>query len=150
MSYYILPKIETELIIKPSLYCSRDNLQPYISQSLIKYINESHFILEQQLGLDINKGISIKMLNQIVHTYDFLFSVVTGTTSSICSIQVDNAIFFDPKSPEDMAKQIFKLAKDQNLQTKLITKGLRHVKKFSWEKMAKETLKVYNEVLTKT
>jgi len=95
MSYYILPKIETELIIKPSLYCSRDNLQPYISQSLIKYINESHFILEQQLGLDINKGISIKMLNQIVHTYDFLFSVVTGTTSSICSIPVDNAIFFD-------------------------------------------------------
>ena len=49
----------------------------------------------KESGLDINKGISIKMLNQVIHTYDFLFSVVSGTTSSISQIQVENAIFFD-------------------------------------------------------
>ena len=82
MSYYILPKIETNLIIQPSLFNSKDNLQVFVSQSLIKYLNESHSILKQQLGLDLNKCISIKMLNQVVHTYDFLFSVVSGTSSS--------------------------------------------------------------------
>lgn len=95
MSYYILPRIESGVVVKPSLFSSKDKLKPYISQSLITYMNESHLILEQQLGLDINKGISIKMLNQVIHTYDFLFSVVSGTTSSISQIQVENAIFFD-------------------------------------------------------
>ena len=58
MSYYILPRIESGVIVKPSLFSSKDKLKPYISQSLITYMNESHLILEQQLGLDINKGIS--------------------------------------------------------------------------------------------
>lgn len=95
MSYYILPKIETNLIIQPSLFNSKDNLQAFVSQSLIKYLNESHSILKQQLGLDLNKCISIKMLNQVVHTYDFLFSVVSGTSSSISQIKVKHAIFYD-------------------------------------------------------
>ena len=41
MSYYILPRIETQISIMPSLFCSKDTIKPYISHSLVKYMKES-------------------------------------------------------------------------------------------------------------
>lgn len=95
MSYYILPRIETDFIVKPTLFSSKDKLKPYVSQSLNKYMKEIQHILEQQLGLEINKGISMKMLNQVIHTYNFLFGPVSGTEHPISQIETDHAVFFD-------------------------------------------------------
>ena len=60
MSYYILPRIKTDFVLKPQLFNNKDKVSPCISQSLIKYMNESRIILEQQMSLDINKAISIR------------------------------------------------------------------------------------------
>ena len=95
MSYYILPRIETQISIMPSLFCSKDTIKPYISHSLVKYMKESHIILEQQLSLDGNKSISISMLHQVIHTYDFLFSVVSGFDNSISKINTNFPIYYD-------------------------------------------------------
>lgn len=58
-----------------------------------------------------------------------------------------NALFFDPKNPQDMAEKIHILLTNPAQRQKIIENGFKHVKQFSWEKMAKETLKVYNEAL---
>lgn len=55
-----------------------------------------------------------------------------------------NALYFDPRKPKDIAEKIHQLIVDSTLREKLIHNGLQHVKKFSWEEMAKETLKLYN------
>ncbi len=59
----------------------------------------------------------------------------------------DNAVFFDPDSPEQMAEKIFDVISQKSLREHLIKNGLNRVKTFSWEKMAIETLKVYDDIL---
>ncbi len=59
----------------------------------------------------------------------------------------DNAIFFNPKDPSDIAEKIFQITSNKSLQEQLIQNGFNHIKKFSWEKMATETLQVYKESL---
>jgi len=95
MSYYILPKIETKFSIRPTLYNSMDNLQPHISQSLVKYMTESHSILEQQVDLEVNNSLTIKMMNQLIHTYDFLFCSVSGLNMSIGQPSAQYPVYYD-------------------------------------------------------
>ncbi|MCA9373868.1 glycosyltransferase family 4 protein [Candidatus Peregrinibacteria bacterium] len=73
-----------------------------------------------------------------------------ATSSASCMPEIcgeDNALFFDPQSPQDMAEKIFRLASEHTLPEKLIENGFQRVKQFSWETMAKETLALYNECL---
>jgi glycosyltransferase involved in cell wall biosynthesis len=65
--------------------------------------------------------------------------VVASKISSIPEICGENAIYFNPGSPQDIAEKILKLYKDVDLQAELIEKGARHALKFSWERMAKQT-----------
>jgi len=60
-------------------------------------------------------------------------------------IYQEAALYFDQKSPPKMAQQISRLLQDKKLQENLRKKGFELVKKFSWSKMAKETLGVYEE-----
>ncbi len=70
--------------------------------------------------------------------------VVASNTSSIPEIcGEDNALFFDPKDPEDIAQKMFEVLSQKTLQQKLIQRGLQRVKDFSWKKMAAATLKIY-------
>lgn len=62
----------------------------------------------------------------------------------------DNALFFNPKDPRDMADKIFTITSETTLRDRLIERGFQRVKQFSWEKMAKETLALYNEILTES
>lgn len=57
-----------------------------------------------------------------------------------------NAIFFDPYDVYDMAEKIAAVYNNPQIMADLRQKGLHRVKDFSWEKMAKETLKIYNQI----
>ena len=56
------------------------------------------------------------------------------------------AIYFDPQNSEDIAEKIDKVTSDEKLRTEMVQKGYEQVKKFSWEKTARETLKVLEEL----
>ncbi len=74
--------------------------------------------------------------------------VVASNVSCIPEICGNNAVYFDPHSPEDMALAIEKLINDQDLYNRLVSSGLEHVKKFSWAKMARETHQLYINAIT--
>ena len=80
MSYYILPKININYVLKPTIYGVMDKLHPHISSSLIHYVNESEKVLQSQFEIEANSSVSLKTLHQIVHNYDFLFSCVGKNT----------------------------------------------------------------------
>lgn len=61
----------------------------------------------------------------------------------ICGIE--NAAFFNPHDPADMAAKIQRILTDSTWRGRLVAGGLARVKFFSWEKMAKETLAIYND-----
>jgi len=72
--------------------------------------------------------------------------VVAAASSCIPEVCGEgNAVYFDPNCPNEMAEKIFSIISDKSLREKLIANGLKHVKKFSWAKMARETLAVYND-----
>ena len=60
----------------------------------------------------------------------------------------DNAaIYFDPRSIEDIALKLRLLSyNDRTFFQNNIEQGLKRVKQFSWEEMARNTLKIYNEI----
>ena len=72
--------------------------------------------------------------------------VIASNVSSIPEIAGRAALFFDPEDPKDIAEKIQKLLKDHSLKNDLIQKGLSRVKAFSWQKMAKEILSLYNQI----
>ncbi|MDO8512796.1 MAG: glycosyltransferase family 1 protein [bacterium] len=74
--------------------------------------------------------------------------VVASSVSSLPEILGDAAVYFDPYSVDDMAEKISKLINDKQKQVELISLGTEQVKKFRWDKCAKETLEVYQGVLS--
>jgi len=68
--------------------------------------------------------------------------VVTANISSMPEVAGEAAVLVDPLSVKSIAEGIKKALKNRE---KLIEKGFKQVKKFSWEKCARETLAVYEE-----
>ena len=75
--------------------------------------------------------------------------VLSARTSAMPEILGNAPLYFDPYNISDIANKIEKLIDDNKLQSELSKRGLEQVKKYSWEKTAKETLEVYNSALTK-
>lgn len=69
--------------------------------------------------------------------------VVAANNSCLPEIYGEAAYYFDPHNPEEIAAAINKVLTDKNLQESLRQKGFEQIKKYSWEKMAQETMKIY-------
>ncbi len=67
--------------------------------------------------------------------------VVTSKTGSLLEVAGDAAFYVNPESVEDIVEKL------EVVDQSLVKKGLVQAKKFSWEKTAKETLRVYEEVV---
>ena len=53
----------------------------------------------------------------------------------------------DPYDPDDLSRKMYQILINKTLQNDLQKKGLKQAKKFSWEKSAHETWKIYEKVL---
>ena len=73
--------------------------------------------------------------------------VVQSNTSCLPEIGGEAALYFDPDDSRDIADKLAKLLGNKKFRQGLVKKGLARAKDFSWEKMARETLKVYESVL---
>lgn len=74
--------------------------------------------------------------------------VVASNASCIPEVLGDAAYYFNAKSEKDIAEKVAEVLKDKKLRDKLIADGTDQVKKYSWEKMAKETLIIYKSALS--
>ena len=66
--------------------------------------------------------------------------VVTSYNSSMPEVAGEGALFVDPRNPAQIARAVKKIIDDNLLRDKLIQSGFENIKKFSWEKCARETL----------
>lgn len=73
--------------------------------------------------------------------------VVTSNVSSLPEISDDAALMIDPKSEEELATAMKTLIQNETLRLQLMEKGFQQARRFSWQKMARETLQVYESVL---
>lgn len=76
--------------------------------------------------------------------------VVASNATCLPEVLGDAAHYFDPTSSEDIARAIEEVVTNEALQRSLIKKGTTQVKKYSWQRMAEQTLEVYKKVLNET
>lgn len=74
--------------------------------------------------------------------------VVTSNTSSLPEISGDAAIKLDPKEYHEISQLIIKLVENNSFRDQLNKKGLEQVKKFGWDKCARETINIYKSVIS--
>lgn len=72
--------------------------------------------------------------------------VVASNRMSVPEVAGDAALIVDPDNIEEMAEAIYRVIRDEKLRESLIRKGYERVREFSWEKTARETIKVFEEV----
>lgn len=65
-----------------------------------------------------------------------------------CALEIlgDSALYCNPLEEKDMARAIKEMVTNENLRKELIQKGYQQVQKYSWKRMAKETLEIYNSI----
>lgn len=75
--------------------------------------------------------------------------VISSNTSSLPEVVGEAGILIPPKNEKIWADKMIQVSINKKLAQELSKKGLIQAKKFSWEKTAKETVQVYQEVNSK-
>lgn len=91
----------------------------------------------------LNEGFGLPSLEAM----SFGLPVVSSNFSCLPEILGEAALYFDPRDSREIAKKINLVLKNDKLRNELALKGYRQIKKYSWSKMVRDTLKVYQEVL---
>ena len=72
--------------------------------------------------------------------------VLCSNTSSLPEVADDAALFFNPDEPEEISLTIDRFLQSSESRNILIGKGLERLKKFSWDRCAKQTLNIYQNL----
>lgn len=74
--------------------------------------------------------------------------VLSSNRASLPEILSSAALYFNPDDENDILEKIKILINDENLKQSLITKGLIHIKKYSWQNCASLTRDIYLSILS--
>ncbi|MDB5183726.1 MAG: hypothetical protein JWO07_407 [Candidatus Saccharibacteria bacterium] len=75
--------------------------------------------------------------------------VASSDRTSLPEVYGKAAIYFNPDDIAEMSEVMGKLLNDKSLRHRLIEAGHKRTELYSWQRMAKQTLDIYNEVLKK-
>lgn len=73
--------------------------------------------------------------------------VAASNATCLPEVLGDAALYFDPLDVNDMAKTIGKILGSSEVREQLIAAGKKQAAKYSWKRMAEQTLAVYRQVL---
>ena len=87
------------------------------------------------------EGFGLPILESMI--YDF--PIACSYTSSLPEVAGDGAIYFNPENIDEMSYKIEKILFSENLKFSVINSGKNQLKKFSWDKCARETIDFYKK-----
>jgi glycosyltransferase involved in cell wall biosynthesis len=73
--------------------------------------------------------------------------VAAARATSLPEIYGKAAVYFDPFNAQDMAETIRQVLSNQRLRDEMIARGKKQFTKYSWKKMAAETLEIYRKAV---
>src|SRR5919201_6049295 len=73
--------------------------------------------------------------------------VVTSNSSALAEVAGDNALLVNPLSVSEIAGALHRLHKDPDLRQELRRRGLSRAAEFTWERLARSTLDLYEDVV---
>ncbi|MCD6225789.1 glycosyltransferase family 4 protein [bacterium] len=131
------------------ILCGAKNKLPKKLNQLIREANLSRRIIQtERLSLEElvrkYKKASVFVYPSVYEGFGLppLEAMACGTATAVSNLPIFNetcgnaAIKFNPYNPRDIARKINRLLKDKGLREKLVRRGYRQIKKFSWDKSA--------------
>lgn len=73
--------------------------------------------------------------------------IIVSHRGALPEVSGNAGILINPHNAMEIAKNILKIKKNRKLQIEMSKKGVQHAKKFTWDKCANETIKVYKKVM---
>ncbi len=74
--------------------------------------------------------------------------VLASNATCLPEIYGSAALYFDPRNVDDLVRKLAQFFSDQDLAINLIALGRKRIKQFSWPRMARQTLAVYQSAKT--
>jgi glycosyltransferase involved in cell wall biosynthesis len=72
--------------------------------------------------------------------------VITSNCSAMPEVVADAGILVNPYSIEEIAQAMEKVLTDAELRNQMVSKGFERATMFSWEKTARETIRVFKSL----
>lgn len=91
----------------------------------------------------LHEGFGLPGLEAMAHS----LPVVAAKSGSLPEIYGNVAEYFEPGKEGGMTEALSKVLKDRAVRDRMIKEGLQVASGFSWERAAKETLKIYKDAL---
>lgn len=91
----------------------------------------------------LSEGFGLPGLEAMIHKAP----VVSSNATCLPEVYGDAALYFDPTDVNDMYAKIKTVIEDETIRNDLIAKGEKQAAKYSWQRMAEQTLAVYKRVL---
>jgi glycosyltransferase involved in cell wall biosynthesis len=114
-----------------------------------------HYVHENELSVLYRKALAFIFPSlyegfgmPILEAFSCNCPVLLSDSSCFPEIAGDAALYFDPKSKEDICRQVERVALDTGIRQSLIKKGSDRMKLFSWADTATKTADVYHKVLS--
>ena len=134
----------------------KKRVEPFIKKELKELRNEIIFtgvVSREELVALYKKAVALVFPSlyegfglPVLEAQSLGVPVLTSNVASLPEVAGKGALFVNPYDVEDIAKGMYKIATDKKLREELIEEGYKNIKRFSWEKAARELLKVFKEV----
>ncbi len=86
----------------------------------------------------------------LLEAFECGVAAAVANNSSLPEVGGDAAIYFDPKSKQEIKNAMLKLLTNPELRAELVAKGKLRLPMFGWDRCAKETLTVFEEAYEPT
>lgn len=113
----------------------------FVSEGQLRWLYEN---CRAYVFPSLSEGFGLPGLEAMVHGAP----VVSSNATCLPEIYGNAAHYFSPHSTKEMAEKIDDVLINKTLRSTLIKRGYQQIKKYSWARMAKQTLEVYNKVLS--
>jgi glycosyltransferase involved in cell wall biosynthesis len=112
----------------------------FVSDTELKWLyeNAAAYVLPA-----LSEGFGLPGLEAMAHDCP----LVSSNATCLPEVYGDAAVFFDPENAEDIAAKVGQVISDKKLRKELVDRGHKQLKKYSWERMAQQTLAIYKSVV---
>lgn len=131
-----------EALIETHPYRGDILIPGFVSDAELKWLYQN---AEAYVLPSLSEGFGLPGLEAMAHGCP----LVSSNATCLPEVYDDAAEYFDPKDVSDMASKVDKVISNEQRRKELIGKGYAQIKKYSWTKMAEQTLEVYESVLQK-
>jgi len=150
----VFEKTKTVLLISSGRSAFVERINKLIDQeSAQNYVKFAGFLTNEQL-IDAYEHASCYVFPSLMEGFGIPaldamklgLPVVCSDIPVFKEIYADAPVYFDPLDEKNMTEKIIAVLQNEKLRKEMAERGKKQAKKYSWKKLAEETVKVYNEV----